>query len=1038
MGISETCIRRPVMTSLMMAAFVIFGAFSYRLLPVAALPRVDFPTIQVTAQLAGASPETMAASVAAPLERQFATIAGITQMTSVSGLGASNITIQFDLDRSIDGAALDVQSAITTAARRLPREMIIPPGFQKVNPADQPILFLILSSSIQPLSVVDEYAQTILAQRISMLKGVAQVQVYGGQKYAVRVQINPEALATRGIGIDEIQTAVAGANSSTPIGNLNGTQQNFTLMAPSGLSKAAQYRPLIIAYRNGSPVRLGDVATVVDSVENDRVAGWLNGNRSIILGILRQPDANTVQVVDSVRELLPQFRALVLASIDINVLNDRSISIRDSIADVQFTLVLAIVLVVFVIYLFLRNATATAIPALALPVSLIGTLAFMYVLGYSIDNMSLLALTLSVGFVVDDAIVMLENIVRYLEQGMKPMEAALKGSREIGFTIISITLSLVAVFIPVLFMSGVVGRVFREFAVTIALTILISGVVSLTLTPMLCSRVLKPIVHGAKQNFLLRMSEAAFQAALRGYEVSLRWVIVHKRWVLGFTFLTVFASMYMYQIAPKGFFPIEDTGFIFGSTEAGQDTSFAAMAERQKAVSEIIKNDPDVDYVTSFAGASNVNPFTNAGRVFVVLKPKEERQGKAHVTQIIQRLRRSVLQVPGINVFFQPVQNIQLGGRLSKSLYQYTVQSSDFAELYRTAPVLLDKIRQLSGFQDVTSDLQIAARQATIEIDRDKASQLNITTDQIRNTLYSAFGARQISTIYAPANDYQVILEADPKYQRDPSQLSRLYVRSTNGQLVPIESFARFSQGNGPLSVNHTAQVPSVTISFNLVPGYSLGEAVERIQQLERDLGVPATIATGFQGTAQIFQESLKGQGLLIVAAILVIYIVLGVLYESYAHPVTILSGLPSAGFGAIVMLMLFGMELTVIAIIGIVMLIGIVKKNAIMMVDFAIERRGKGMDAPEAIFEACLLRFRPIMMTTMAAIFGTLPIAIGAGAGAELRQPLGVAVVGGLLFSQLLTLYITPVVYIYVEQLRARLSRKRRRVPEDTHIPAE
>jgi len=1036
MGVSETCIRRPVMTSLVMAAFVIFGSFAYRLLPVSALPRVDFPTIQVTATLAGASPETMASSVAAPLERQFSTIAGINQMTSTSGLGIAQITIQFDLDRDIDGAALDVQAAMTTAARRLPIEMTIPPSFRKVNPADQPIMFLILSSGLQPLSVVDEYGETLIAQQISMQRGVAQVLVFGAQKYAVRVQVNPEALATRGIGIDEIKTAVANANSSTPVGALNGEKQNFTLQASGSLTKAAQYRPIIVAYRNGAPVRLGDVANVVDSVENNKVASWLNGNRSIVLAIQKQPDANTVEVVDNIKRLLPSFRAQVPPSIDLQVLLDRSVSIRNSIADVQFTLAVAVVLVVFVIYLFLRNVTATAIPALALPVSLIGTLAGMYMLGYSIDNMSLLALTLSVGFVVDDAIVMLENIVRYLEQGMKPMEAAFKGSKEIGFTIISITLSLVAVFIPVLFMGGVVGRVFHEFAMTISMTILISGIVSLTLTPMLCSRVLRPLKHGAQQNIVLRVSEAAFEAMLRGYETTLKWVVGHRRSVLLFTFGTLAASVYLYQIVPKGFFPIEDTGFIFGSTEAGQDTSFEAMIERQKAVADVIQKDPDVETVTSTAGALLSSPFLNSGRVFIALKPHDQR--KSDVREVIQRLRRATARVPGIKVFFQPVQNIQLGGRLSKSQYQYTVQSSSFPELYRLAPLLEEKIAGLPGFQDVTSDLQIATRQAVVDVDRDKASQLNITADQIRNTLYNAYGTRQISTIYTPSNDYQVIIEADPKYQRDPSALTRLYVRSSTGQLVPLEAFTTIRETNGPLGVNHQFQLPAVTISFNLAPGFSLGEAVERIGQLEHEIGLPATVATGFQGTAQIFQDSLKGQGLLIMAAVLVIYIVLGILYESYAHPVTILSGLPSAGLGAILMLMLFRMELTVIAIIGIVMLIGIVKKNAIMMVDFAIERRHGGMSAGEAIVEACLLRFRPIMMTTMAAIFGTLPIALGVGEGSELRRPLGVAVVGGLLFSQLLTLYITPVVYVYVEALRERMSRRRAPSQPDTPQAAE
>ena len=1014
MGLSELCIRRPVMTTLLMAAFVIFGVFGYRLLPVAALPRVDFPTVVVSAQLPGASPETMAASIAAPMERQFSTIAGVSQMTSTSALGQTNVVLQFDLDRDIDGAALDVQSALTTVERCLPPELPSPPSFRKVNPADQPVLFLVLSSSIQPLSTVDEYGETLLAQQISMLQGVAQVQVLGQQKYAVRVQINPQALAARGIGIDQVQSAIAKANSTTPVGSIDGATQNFTLKASGSMAKAAQYRPLIVAYKNGAPVRLADVANVVDSVANDKIAGWLNGERSIVLAIQRQPDANTVKVVDSVKALLPAFREQVPPSINIQVLNDRSISIRNSVADVQFTLVLAILLVVGVIYLFLRSATATLIPALALPVSLIGTAAGMYLFGYSIDNFSLLAITLSVGFVVDDAIVMLENIVRYIEEGMKPFEAALKGAREIGFTILSITLSLVAVFIPVLFMGGVVGRIFREFAVTISLTIIISGIVSLTLTPMLCSRLLRQMKHGAQQNFVLRWSEAAFERTRDAYGRTLKWVIERRLAFLALTFGTIVASVLLYQAAPKGFFPIEDTGFITATIEGPQDVSFQALTELQKSVENLVRKDADVDSVTSSVGGLGAR--ANAGSMFIALKPREERQLSSN--QIIQRLRTLTSEAPGVNVFFQNVQNIQIGGRQSKGAYQYTVQSPDLQALYQAAPEMQARLRGLPGFQDVTSDLQIAGRQVTIDIDRDKASSLGVSEDTVRSTLYSAFGSRQISTIFTSANDYEVILEADPKYQQDPSALGQIYVSSAGGRLIPLEAFATLRRTVGPLSVNHQAQVPSVTISFNLQPGYSLGDAVERIHAAERETGLPAAVTTGFSGTAQVFEDSLQGQGLLILAAILVIYIVLGVLYESYAHPITILSGLPSAGLGALIMLRLFGMELSVIALIGIVMLIGIVKKNAIMMIDFAIERRKGEVTPAQAIHEACLLRFRPIMMTTMAAIMGTLPIALGVGAGSELRRPLGVAVVGGLLVSQLLTLYITPVAYIYVEQL--------------------
>jgi hydrophobic/amphiphilic exporter-1 (mainly G- bacteria), HAE1 family len=1017
MTLPELCIRRPVMTTLLMLAFVIFGLFGYRLLPVAAIPRVDFPTIVVAAQLPGASPESMASSVATPLERQFSTIAGLDSMVSTSGQGIAAITLQFNLDRNIDGAALDVQSAITTAARLLPIEMTIPPSFQKVNPADQPVMYISLNSDTLPLSQVDEYAETMMAQRISMLLGVAQVQVFGSQKFAVRIQVRPDALAAKGLALADVRSAVAAANSNTPVGQLSGSDQTFTLEANAQLANAAQFRNIPIAYKNGAPIRLGDVANVIDSVENNKIASWYDGKRGVILSVLRQPDANTVEVVDSVKRLLPVFREQIPPSVSMNIMNDRSVSIRNAVGDVQFTLMLTIGLVVMVIFLFLRNVTATIIPALALPVSIIGTFAGMYLLGYSVDNLSLMALTLSVGFVVDDAIVMLENIVRHIENGQRPMEAALQGSREVAFTILSMTLSLVAVFIPVLFMSGVVGRVFREFAVTISMTILISGVVSLTLTPMLCSRFLKS-QHGP-QNRFYRASEAVFDGMLGAYEWGLKRVLQWKLATLAVTIASIFLTGYLYGAIPKGFFPSEDTGLLFAFTEAAQDISFDSMIAHQQRVAAIIKADPNVDGVTSVVGATSFSPALNNGRVLVQLKPRDQRPLNAD--QVIQQLRRKVAQEPGMKVYFQSLQNLQLGGRLAKSTYQYTIQDGDTEELYRLAPLLQDKIAELPGFQDVNSDLQLRNRQAMVDVDRDKAAQFGLTIDQVKNALYDAFGTRQISTIYQPTNDYQVIIEVDPNYQRDPTDLSHFFLRAGNSQTIPLSAVASMRPGIGPVLVNHQGQLPSVTISFNLDPARtSLGDATAAISRVERQLNLPVTVSTGFQGTAQVFRDSLRGQGLLLIAAVLVIYMVLGILYESFIHPITILSGLPAAGLGALLTLMLVGMDLSVIAIIGIVMLIGIVKKNAIMMIDVALERqRGGNVTTEEAIHEACLLRFRPIMMTTMAAIMGGLPIAVGLGAGSELRRPLGVAVVGGLLVSQLLTLFITPVIYVYLERAR-------------------
>jgi HAE1 family hydrophobic/amphiphilic exporter-1 len=1023
MNISETCIRRPVLTTLLTASLIVFGAFAYRLLPVAALPAVDFPTIQITAQFPGASPETMAASVASPIERQLSTISGISSMTSSSALGIAQITIQFDLGRNIDGAALDVQTALATAARLLPIEMTIPPSFRKVNPGDFPVLYVSLRSDTMPLSTVDEYAETVLAPQLSQLPGVAQVLVYGAQKFAVRVQVNPVQAAARNISLDDVRNVVAKTNSSTPVGTLTGPKQSVTLTATSAIEHAADYRDVVVAYRNGAPIKLNEIARVIDSVENDKVATWYNDARAIVLAIQRQPDGNTVEVVDLVRAKLPAMRAQVPPSVQMEPLFDRSISIRAAVSNVQETLAIAISLVIMVIFLFLRKVSATIIPALAVPVSLIGTCAAMYAFGFSINNMTLLALTLSVGFVVDDAIVMLENIVRHIEGGMRPFEAALKGSREIRFTIMSITFSLIAVFIPVLLMGGMVGRVFREFAVSISVAIIISGFVSLTLTPMLCARVLRSHHGGEKQNVVLRAFERVFEYMLRTYEWTLDRVLTYKSIMLGITVATLAGTIWLYIVVPKGFFPTEDTGYVIGITEGATDISFPALSTLQRQVADIVRADKAVSYVNSTVGAGGPNTVGNSGRMLVALKPRNERGESAN--QVIARLRQSANVVSGIAIFFQSIQNINLGGKLSKSQYQYTLQSNDTATLYRLAPELREKISRIPGLLDVTTDLYVRNPQVTIQIDREKAAVYGATIDQVRQELYDAFGVRQVATIYTPVNYYQVILETAPEFQVGPDDLARVYLKTTNGTTVPLSAVTRFERTVGPLQVNHQGQQPAVTISFNLGPGMSLGQAVDAIQNLERDERLPATITTGFQGTAQVFQDSLRGQGILILAAIFAAYVVLGILYESFIHPITIISGLPSAGIGAILTLILFKMDLSVIAMIGIVMLVGIVKKNAIMMIDFALSRRRVGLSAEAAIREAAILRFRPIMMTTFAAIFGTLPIALGTGAGAELRQPLGVAVVGGLCLSQLLTLYITPVIYLYLDRVDRMIKRR-------------
>jgi HAE1 family hydrophobic/amphiphilic exporter-1 len=1009
MNIAETFIRRPVMTTLVMLTFLMFGVMAYRQLPVSDLPNVDFPTIQVNASLPGASPETMAAAVATPLEKQFSTVAGLDSMTSSSSLGSTSITLQFALTEDINTAAQDVQAAIATAARQMPPNMPAPPSYTKVNPADSPILYLVLASDTMPMNQLDEYAETLMAQRISMVQGVAQVAVQGAQKYAVRIQLDPRQLAARGMGIDEVVNAVRTSNDSQPTGVMKGPYTAYTVQSNGQLLKAADYRRVTVTWKNGRPVHLSDVGNVLDDVQDNQQAAWYGNKRALVLEIQKQPGTNVVQVSDSVRALLPAFQKQLPGSVSLQVYRDRADAIRASVADVKFTLLLTLFLVVMVIFLFLRNISATIIPSLALPLSIVGTFAVMYLFGYSLDNLSLMALTLSVGFVVDDAIVMLENIVRHMEMGEQPLDAALNGSKEIGFTIVSMTISLTAVFIPILFMGGILGRLFHEFAVTIGAAILVSGFVSLTLTPLLSARMLR--AHGNKAHGkLYRWTERGFDAMLHLYERGLRLCLARRATTMAVSVVILAGTVWLFRAVPKGFIPSEDTGDVRISLQAQQGIAFPDMVRHQRAAMDVVSKDPDVANFVSYVRAGNTSTL------LLRLVPMPQR--KSTVDQVMARLRPKLNAIPGMTASLQNPPPIRVGGRQSASPYQYTLQGADTQTLYTASQALVDRMKTLPGLIDVNTDLLMKNPTLVVDVDRERAASVGLTEQQIDDALSSAYATRQISTIYAPTNTYYVILELQPEFQANPEALSMLYARASSGNLVPISTVAKISKSIGPLAVNHSGQLPSVTISFNTKPGYSLSQAVSDVTAASRAT-LPSTVTTSFQGNAQAFQSSLGSLGLLLVIAIAVIYVVLGILYESFIHPLTILSALPFAGFGALLTLLLFHVDLSIYAFVGIIMLVGLVKKNGIMMVDFAIEAQKAGTPPEEAIYHACVVRFRPIMMTTMAALMGTLPIAMGFGAGSESRRPLGLAVVGGLLFSQTLTLFVTPVFYVYMEKLR-------------------
>ena len=1029
MNFTELFIRRPVMTTLVMAGMLIFGLVAYRQLPVSDLPAVDYPTISVSASLSGASPETMASSVATPLEKQFSTIPGVETMTSTSTQGSTSISLQFALSRDIDAAAQDVQAAISQAQRQLPRD-VLPPSFRKVDPSSSPILYYALRTTTLPLPQLNEYAETFLAQRLSTIDGVAQVQVYGSMKYAVRIQIDPQELTSRNIGIDEVSAAIENGNVNLPTGILWGTDKAYSVESQGQLNNAADFGALVVTYRDGAPVRLRDLGRVIDSVQDTKRASWFNGQRAVVLAVQRQPGTNTVAVAERVKAEVEHLRPQIPPAIDIATLNDRSLTVKESVNDVKFTLFLALCLVVMVIFLFLRNLRATMIPSLALPMSLVGTFAVMYLLGYSLDNLSLMALTLAVGFVVDDAIVVLENIVRHIEAGEPVMQAAIRGSREISFTVLSMTLSLVAVFIPVLFLGGLIGRLFQEFAVTIGVAILVSGIVSLTLTPMLCSRWLKPHQPDEQHGRWYRVIESAWEKSHSWYQSSLYWTMEHRPLMMAFGGAILLGTVLLGRVVPKGFIPSEDQSQLYVTTEAAEGTSYDAMVKHQMAAAAIVQEDPNVDGFMSAVGGGGGANAVNQGRLILHLKSRDQREMSAD--EVARSLTRKLAAVPGLRAFVQNPPVINIGGRRSKSLYQFTLQSSDVDALYQGAEALEQRLQDVPGLTDLTSDLEIKNPQVRVEIDRDRAAALGIDVNQIESALYNSYGARQVSTIYTPNDQYWVVMELLPQYQRDLSAMNLLHISGRNGASVPLGSLARVTPGTGPLSVNHSGQLPSVTLSFNLEPGVSIGTAVERVQAAARQV-LPASISTSFAGTAQAFQAAQQGLLVLLVLAILVIYLVLGILYESFIHPLTILSGLPFAGFGALLALLIFGQDLSIYAFVGIIMLIGIVKKNAIMMIDFAIEaERREGTTARNAILEAASVRFRPIMMTTMAALVGTLPIALGHGAGAESRRPLGIAVVGGLLFSQLITLYITPVVYTYMDAWQQRLAHRRAKAPRE------